>query len=259
MSKDVFYFPHDCNARRDQKILAARTVFGASGYAWYFMLIEILREQSNYMIEINEYTFKSLSKEFDCTTEEAEKFISLCCNKINLLSRNDKNIWSESLLKRMANVDEKREKAKASALARWGKDANAMRTQCERNAIKERKGKEIKEKNSIPPVQKQAKPKTIFTEAPEKIEITDKMKAWAISKGITCDLKEQTEQMLDHHRKKGDRFKDWQAAWRTWMRNSKQFNTKSIDPPSSVEYSTLHPWDNMPDNPIDVSHLVNKI
>ncbi len=30
--KDAYYFPHDCNARNDPKILALRSVFGAEGY-----------------------------------------------------------------------------------------------------------------------------------------------------------------------------------------------------------------------------------
>ena len=50
--KDAYYFPHDCNARNDPKILALRSVFGAEGYGVYWMLIEILREQPDYTEDI---------------------------------------------------------------------------------------------------------------------------------------------------------------------------------------------------------------
>ncbi|HZM36547.1 MAG TPA: hypothetical protein VFC18_18945 [Burkholderiales bacterium] len=37
-------------------------------------------------------------------------------------------------------------------------------------------------------------------------------------------LKQQTEHFLDHHKAKGSRFSDWNAAWRTWMRKVVEFS-----------------------------------
>lgn len=61
------------------------------------------------------------------------------------------------------------------------------------------------------------------TKAPDHLLITPDMRAWAASKGVTVDLDEETELFLDRHRSKGSVFKDWTAAWRTWMRNSVKF------------------------------------
>ena len=47
MSKDAFYFPHYCNARHDRKIKRLVKEFGLEGYGIYFMLLEVLREQSD--------------------------------------------------------------------------------------------------------------------------------------------------------------------------------------------------------------------
>lgn len=55
------------------------------------------------------------------------------------------------------------------------------------------------------------------------MEITPSMRAWAEANKIRVDLAEATEEMLDHHRGKGSAMADWQAAWRTWMRNTKRF------------------------------------
>ncbi|GAF86139.1 unnamed protein product, partial [marine sediment metagenome] len=52
MKKDAYYFPHYSNARNDAKIIRLRRVLGLEGYAIYFMLLEILREQTNYKYEL---------------------------------------------------------------------------------------------------------------------------------------------------------------------------------------------------------------
>ncbi len=47
MTKDAFYFPHFSNARHDRKIKRVIKELGVEGYGCYFMLLEVLREQSN--------------------------------------------------------------------------------------------------------------------------------------------------------------------------------------------------------------------
>ena len=59
--KDAYYFPHDCNARNDPKVLALRSVFGAEGYGVYFMTIEILREQPDYRLKVTKYLYNALA------------------------------------------------------------------------------------------------------------------------------------------------------------------------------------------------------
>lgn len=72
---------------------------------------------------------------------------------------------------------------------------------------------------------------TRATQAPERIAITDDMRQWAASKNIRVDLDHETEAFLDFHRAKGSTFKDWRAAWQTWMRNSLKFGgTKPAAP-----------------------------
>lgn len=47
--KTTNYFSHDSNARNDEKLLNLRIHHGAAGYGVYFMLLERLREDKNYM------------------------------------------------------------------------------------------------------------------------------------------------------------------------------------------------------------------
>ncbi len=60
--------------------------------------------------------------------------------------------------------------------------------------------------------------------APEEFEITPKLKEWATKHDVDyLDFDRETEQFLDHHRSKGNKFSDWSAAWRTWMRNADKY------------------------------------
>ena len=52
--KDAYYFSHDSNARHDPKILEMRAAYGAKGYGWYWMIIEILRDQEAYRIKVKD-------------------------------------------------------------------------------------------------------------------------------------------------------------------------------------------------------------
>lgn len=55
---------------------------------------------------------------------------------------------------------------------------------------------------------------------PEPFMVTGEMKAWAAEKFPSVDLRLQTAQFKDHHTMHGSTMVDWQAAWRTWIRNA---------------------------------------
>jgi hypothetical protein len=151
--KDAFYFSHDSNARNDPKCAALRSKYGSQGYGWFWIIIELLRDQPNYKYPINKYTFDTFAREMQCDRNAVIEFINDCSHEFAdersaLLCIDENYIWSESLLRRMSGVDKKRENARNSALSRWGKEdenrnANAMPPQCVPNAKKKRKEKNI--------------------------------------------------------------------------------------------------------------------
>lgn len=159
------YFPHDSNARHDSKIMEMRCVYGGKGYGWYWMLIEILRNQAGYRLKYSgKYSIDAIAMELGTETEEAKKFITDCIEEFELFEADNKFFWSNSLVRRMANMEEIIEKRKKAANARWDKERNkkdmhmdskcnasAMQMQSTSNAIKENKIKEkyIKENNNI--------------------------------------------------------------------------------------------------------------
>lgn len=211
--KDAYYFSHDSNARNDEKIMAMRSVYGLPGYAMYFMIVEILREQSNYKIKDGKYTCNTLAMQMQCKNEEVKKFIEDCCEEFELLKRKDGFIYSESLLRRMEIVDSTSEKRRKASETRWS-NANVMQMDSKCNAneiqmlskekeskVKEIKEKEIKEQYIIPP-----KPDWVSDYCKER------------NNGITAS------EFIDFYESKGwvvgkSKMKDWQAAIRTWEKN----------------------------------------
>jgi hypothetical protein len=77
---------------------------------------------------------------------------------------------------------------------------------------------------------KQQKPRstqaTRASAAPETFPITEAMRAWAQEHVPGVHVERETAQFLDYHRAKGSLFKDWTAAWRTWMRNAAKFQAE---------------------------------
>ena len=64
------------------------------------------------------------------------------------------------------------------------------------------------------------------TSAPSEFVIDDDLRAWAGSHVPT--LQAETERWLDHHRAKGSTFKDWRAAWRTWMGRAVEYGPRAL-------------------------------
>lgn len=93
------------------------------------------------------------------------------------------------------------------------------------------------------------------TSTPTHLLVTADMRQWARDNGVTADLDAETEQMLDRHRSKGSTFKDWTAAWRTWMRNTKKFNANGHAQPVIDEFQLPTPPPEIRDDPDpDVFH-----
>jgi hypothetical protein len=132
--KDTFYFSHDYNARNDEKTKALIRRHGMPGYGIFWCIIEDLYNNANalrtdydgfaYDLHSDANTIKSIINDFGLFVFDGDTFGSL------------------SVQRRLAERNTKSEKARLSALKRWREkkdDANALRTQSEGNAIKERK------------------------------------------------------------------------------------------------------------------------
>lgn len=141
MAVESYFFSHDYNSRNDPKMSNLRMKEGMEGVGIYWCIVEELYEEGGYVMlsECERIAYDLRVK--------ADKVKRIVINY--LLFRNDGiKFWSESALRRIEARNAKSVKAKESALERWNKrkvDANALPSDSDSNAIKERKGKDKKE------------------------------------------------------------------------------------------------------------------
>ncbi len=192
MAKEAYYFSHDSNARHDPKIMGMRSVYGLMGYAWFWIIVEMLRESDGYKLEMrSKYAFHAFASQMQCEVEKAQEFIEDCIHEFCLFEADETYFWSPSLKRRMLKKQNVSDKARKSAEARWGKktevnqgvsasdDAKDMQTECERiekscdsDALKESKGKEIKKKV------KEIKDKTAFEDYTSNPTLLDMLQSF---------------------------------------------------------------------------------
>jgi len=134
--KDTYYFSHDYNARNDIKIKKLLYKLGYEGYGIFWALVEDLYNNANALPT----HYDILAFELRTQCDKVESVV----NDFDLFEVRDGFFSSKSIECRLNDRKDKSIKASMSAKKRW-QDANAMRTHSEGNAIKERKGKEIKE------------------------------------------------------------------------------------------------------------------
>ena len=102
--KKTNYFSHDSNARNDSKIISLRMKLGVEGYGIYFMIIERLREESDY---VSNKDYDSLAFDFRTTPEKVKSVIE---DFGLFIFTDDDCFYSESLMQRMILKDEKSNK-----------------------------------------------------------------------------------------------------------------------------------------------------
>ena len=147
------YFPHDFNARIDRKILRLRKVLGIEGYGIFWMLIETLCTEENFSYPISDIDL--LADDYGCSVEKVEAVVK----QFGLFQIDEgNNFFSLSLITRLQKYLDISEKARLNVTKRWEKarkmkgiDTPVLPPYCESTTIKEkeRKGKDIIEKNII--------------------------------------------------------------------------------------------------------------
>lgn len=116
--KATNYFSHDSNARNDEKLLNLRMHKGAAGYGVYFMLLERLREDANYM-SVRDYNILAFDLRVDAALVKSvvEDF------GLFVFTEGGKYFYSDSFNRRMGAKDAvgkvRSEAASKAAQTRW--------------------------------------------------------------------------------------------------------------------------------------------
>lgn len=133
------YFSHDYGTRTDEKIIELMADLGWEGYGLYWGIVELLYQNNGKM--------QTQYKRIAYALNSDEVLIRQIIENYDLFLNDNTDFWSDSVIKRLEQREDKSAKARQSANKRW-KDAKAMRPHNERNAKKKRK--EIKKEINIP-------------------------------------------------------------------------------------------------------------
>ena len=114
----------------------------------YFMIVEILREQDEYKLEITKYTWNTLAMQMHTDAQKVKEFVNDCVEEFHLFVIEDNTLYSESLIKRMNLFKEISEIRSKAAKKRW-ENSNDMQNECKSNANADQKQSNKTKLNNI--------------------------------------------------------------------------------------------------------------
>lgn len=134
--KETFYFPHDYNARNDEKTIYLISKCGYFGYGLYWGIVEDLHQSPNGKLNIK--LIDGLAFKYNIDITELNNVITTCL-EVGLFIKEDNYISSERVIRNKKDLEDFRLKksnaGKKGMLKRWGHN----------NVItKHNKGKEMK-------------------------------------------------------------------------------------------------------------------
>jgi len=135
--KDSIYFNHDYNAQSDPKVVRLRLKYWREWYWLFRATVEMMREDADVVIRTSEIDANAYRLHYD--SKEYSEFLDYLVEIWLLyLDTKDWAYFSKRLQEDVEHMRSKSKKARASANARRkGRDANALQTECESNAIEE--------------------------------------------------------------------------------------------------------------------------
>lgn len=211
MKKDTYYFSHDANARKDEKILTLLAAHGYEGYGIYWALVEMMFENSD--TAISRKLLNGIAYDMRIDIAVLKKVITTCY-AVKLFQADKEKIWSNSLRRRKSEWEEKKKKhseaGKRGMATRWGLN-NDVITKPNAVITIDNKGKESKVK------EKKVNKRKVFV-APTLEDV----KKYFDSKGFPESLAEKAFEYYDTsdwHDSEGKRVFSWkQKMFAVWMK-----------------------------------------
>jgi hypothetical protein len=202
---------HDIDARKDDKIVVMRSMYGAEGYGWYWMLIEIMSKQKDCRLSIKQpHIYEVLSMELQTDPSTIEKFIGDCVKDFKLFKTDKEFVWTERLTRTLKKAERRTRLAKEAARLSW----ESRRAENNSNATAKQ------------PHSKRKATASKFIK-PTVIEVVK----YFNEKGVHD--KGEVEKFYDFYQSKGwmvgkNKMKDWKAAIRNWLKGYNKGNKRGM-------------------------------
>lgn len=111
MKKDAYYFPHFSNARADRKLKRVRKGLGIEGYGIYFMVLETLREQTDFKYPMEDIDL--LADEFGTSEQKTRAIV---CNYDLFNIDDDDDFFSPKMLEYLTPYLENKERKRIGGI-----------------------------------------------------------------------------------------------------------------------------------------------
>jgi len=127
--KEAYWFPHDCNAHRDPKIIMLRSIYGYEALGIYWSIVEILRDQSDYSFDVGgKFGYQTLAALLGLDRAKVEELVSDMVTEFELLELKNNKITSPSLIRRMAPYDARKKNGKKGGRPKAQKNLDKTET-----------------------------------------------------------------------------------------------------------------------------------
>lgn len=111
------YFQHEFTAGSDPKLDKVQMYLKTSGYGLYWHITEMLYREKG-KLPLSEIPY--ISKKFEVTEDFVNKLINLPVGAgKTLFQKDDLYFWSDSVIKRLADIEKRSENARKNAHKRW--------------------------------------------------------------------------------------------------------------------------------------------
>lgn len=117
------FFPHDISASRDFKIIEMLGRYGARGYGAYWLIVEMLANESERKLPRKKWILKSISQALYDTELDMGRFITDAI-EIGLFQSDENYFWSNSLTRRLDELDKKEKEKKSNTKEKNNKEKN---------------------------------------------------------------------------------------------------------------------------------------
>lgn len=237
MSKDAYYFSHDSNARRQRKIIKMLSKY-PYGYQWYFMTLEMLREETGYKYPLKD--IDSLALELREPYDRITTWLQDCISVFELFTKDKQFFWSQSLIDRMKKMEHRREQNRENIKKRWERhesDTTVLPSYNESDTtVLQKKGKEIKKKE----IKKKLRSKTQLPEnhgngieIPENLNNPSFQSAWSDWNQYRREIRKPLKPMS--------------------MKQQLKFLAEQPDPVACINQSITNQWQGL----FEIKHLNN--
>lgn len=158
--KDAFYFPHDCNAIQDPKMMRLLMECGVGGIGLFWIIIEVLHQQNGGAIglpEVRHYiNFYGKQGSWD---ENALLAFEKIVFETKLLILDGEMVTSERVKQNLEKRSKSIEMGRIGAYKRWAPNGHPMVTQSHPNTRRgEKRREEEKKKGIVDPPEKDGGP-----------------------------------------------------------------------------------------------------